>query len=123
MQLPQGQGRSYANDIWCEEVKLLKPKLEEKFSNFSILGRCVLDSKIFSILENIPYGAGGELQLTDAMAVVAQKEGMVGVDFSGTRYDMGNKLEILKANVEVALSHEEIGEDFKKYIKELAEKL
>lgn len=100
-----------------------KPKLEEKFSNFSILGRCVLDSKIFSILENIPYGAGGELQLTDAMAVVARKEGMVGVDFSGTRYDMGNKLEILKANVEVALSHEEIGEDFKKYIKELVEKL
>ncbi len=100
-----------------------KPRLEEKFSNYSVLGRCVLDSKIFSILENTPYGAGGELQLTDAMAVVARNEGMIGVDFSGTRFDMGNKLEILKANVEVALSHKEIGEGFKKYIKELAEKL
>lgn len=100
-----------------------KPSLEEKFSNYSILGRCVLDSKIFDILENTPLGAGGELQLTDAMATVARSEGMVGVEFSGIRYDMGNKFGILKANIEVGLNHPEIGEELKAYLKELSEKL
>ena len=57
-----------------------KPALSEKFSNYSILGRCVLDSEIFDILENTPLGVGGELQLTDAMRVMAQKYGMTGVD-------------------------------------------
>lgn len=100
-----------------------KPAIDKKFSNFSVLGRCVLDSKIFQILKNIPYGVGGELQLTDAMAYLARTDGMIGVDFSGKRYDMGSKLGILKANVEVALKHEEIGEEFRRYIKELSEGL
>lgn len=100
-----------------------KPTLDQKLSNYSILGRCVLDNEIFDILEKTPLGVGGELQLTDAMRVLAQKYGMTGVDFSGIRYDMGNKLGILKANVEVALSHPEIGEEFKEYIKDIAGKL
>ena len=100
-----------------------KPTLEQKLSNYSILGRCVLDNEIFDILEKTPLGVGGELQLTDAMRVLAQKYGMTGVDFSGVRYDMGNKLGILKANIEVALSHPEIGDEFKEYIKEIAGKL
>ena len=100
-----------------------KPPIENKFSNYSILGRCVLDSKIFSILEETPLGAGGELQLTDAMATVARSEGMIGVEFSGTRYDMGNKFGILKANIEVGLNHPEVKEELKNYIKELAGKL
>lgn len=100
-----------------------KPALSEKFSNYSVLGRCVLDSEIFSILERTPLGAGNELQLTDAMKVLAQKGCMMGIDFSGKRYDMGNKLGILKANIEVGLSHEEIGKDLKEYLKELAKTL
>lgn len=100
-----------------------KPALSEKFSNYSVLGRCVLDSEIFSILEKTPLGAGNELQLTDAMKVLAQKGSMMGIDFSGKRYDMGNKLGILKANIEVGLDHEEIGEDLKEYLKELAKTL
>lgn len=100
-----------------------KPALSEKFSNYSVLGRCVLDSEIFSILERTPLGAGNELQLTDAMKVLAQKGCMMGIDFSGKRYDMGNKLGILKANIEVGLDHEEIGEDLKEYLKELAKTL
>ena len=100
-----------------------KPALSEKFSNYSVLGRCVLDSEIFSILERTPLGAGNELQLTDAMKVLAQKGSMMGIDFSGKRYDMGNKLGILKANIEVGLSHEEIGEDLKEYLKELTKTL
>ena len=100
-----------------------KPTLAEKFTNYAILGRCVLDSEIFSILEKTPLGAGGELQLTDAMRTIAQRDGMIGVDFSGTRYDMGNKLGILKANIEVGINHPEIGDDFREYIKEIAGKL
>ncbi len=100
-----------------------KPSLETKFSNFSILGRCVLKPEIFDILEKTPLGAGGELQLTDAMAQFARSGDMLGVDFSGTRYDMGNKLGIMKANVEVALNHSEIGADFRKYLKEIAKTL
>ncbi len=100
-----------------------KPALIEKFSNYSVLGRCVLDSEIFSILEKTPLGAGNELQLTDAMKVLAQKGSMMGIEFSGKRYDMGNKLGILKANIEVGLSHEEIGKDLKEYLKELAKTL
>lgn len=100
-----------------------KPTLAEKFTNYAILGRCVLDSEIFSILERTPLGAGGELQLTDAMRTIAQRDGMIGVDFSGTRYDMGNKLGILKANIEVGINHPEIGDEFREYIKEIARKL
>lgn len=101
-----------------------KPATPElAFSNFSILGRCVLPPEIFGILENIPKGAGGEYQLTDAMKVLAREKGMIGVDFIGTRYDMGNKLGIMQAAVETACNHGEIGEDFKKYIKEFAQTL
>ena len=97
-----------------------KPKPEQIISLYSILGRCVLTPDIFDILEKIPNGAGGELQLTDAMAVLARQKGMVGVDFTGKRYDMGNKLGILQANCEVALNHPEVGEGFKAYLKQLA---
>ena len=100
-----------------------KPALENKFSNYSVLGRCVLTPEIFDILERIPLGAGGELQLTDAMAVIAREAGMTGVEFSGTRYDMGNKFGILKAIIEVGLSHPETAAQLKEYIKELAGKL
>lgn len=100
-----------------------KPKENQIFSNFSILGRCVLPPEIFDILEKLPTGAGGEYQLTDAMKQLAQTEGMVGVDFTGTRYDMGNKLGILKAIVEVGLTHPETGEAFRSYLKEKAGEL
>ncbi len=109
--------------IFAVSDMIEKPPIEKKFSNYSVLGRCVLDSEVFEILERIPLGAGGELQLTDAMAEIARTKGMTGVEFSGTRYDMGNKLGILKANIEVGLNHSEVSEGLKAYIKELAEKL
>ena len=97
-----------------------KPSPDQVLSLFSVLGRCVLPPEIFEILENTAPGAGGEIQLTDAMKTLAQKESMIGVDFLSKRYDMGNKLGILMANCEVAMKHPEISEDFKAYIKELA---
>lgn len=92
-------------------------------SLFSILGRCVLPPTIFDILENTRPGAGGEIQLTDAMKVLATTEGMTGVDYTGKRYDMGNKLGMLEAIVETGLRHGEIGTDFRTYLKGLVAKL
>ncbi len=100
-----------------------KPKKGEEFSLFSILGRCVLDPEVFEILKRTPNGAGGELQLTDAMKEMARNGGVVGVDFTGTRYDMGNKFGILKANIEVGLTHPETGDELKEYLKTLAKEL
>lgn len=100
-----------------------KPKPEEVFSLYSILGRCVLPPEIFAILEDTKPGAGGEIQLTDAMKKLAQVRGMIGVDFVGKRYDMGNKLGILQAIVEVGLNHEEIGEEFRAYLKSIVSNL
>lgn len=100
-----------------------KPTPDKVMSLFSILGRCVLPPKIFDILDNTSPGTGGEIQLTDAMKVLAQTEGMIAVDFEGKRYDIGNKLGIAKAVVEIALTHPEISEDFKKYLKNLGNQL
>ncbi len=93
-----------------------KPKPNEVFSLYSILGRCLLTPDIFPVLESTPKGYGDELQLTDAMKVIAETNGFIGVDFEGKRYDIGNKLGILKANIEVGLTHPQIGKEFKKYL-------
>lgn len=100
-----------------------KPKPGQEFSLFSILGRCLLTPEIYEILDHTAPGAGGEIQLTDAMAEIARKDGMTGVDFTGKRYDMGAKLGVMQAQVETALCHPEIGEDFRAYLKELCKTL
>lgn len=96
-----------------------KPAKGKEFSLFSILGRCVLTPDIFEILKKTPPGAGGEIQLTDAMNQFAVSGNMMGVDFTGTRYDIGDKLGILKANIELGLLHEETGARLKEYLKDL----
>ncbi len=100
-----------------------KPKPEEIMGNYSILGRTVLPPEIFDILEKTPLGAGNELQLTDAMKALAQKDGMVAVDYEGKRYDMGNKFGILEANIEVGLHHPDTRDELRAYIKKIAESL
>ncbi|MBQ8133409.1 MAG: UTP--glucose-1-phosphate uridylyltransferase GalU, partial [Clostridia bacterium] len=94
-----------------------KPQTKEAvLSLYSILGRCVLTPDIFDILDNTAPGAGGEIQLTDAMRTLAQTVGITGVDYTGKRYDMGDKLGILQATVEVALKNPSLGEPFKAYL-------
>lgn len=100
-----------------------KPAPDQIFSNYAILGRCVLPAEIFEILENTPYGRNNELQLTDAMKTLALRENMIGVDFTGTRYDMGNRLSALKASIEAGLNRPDISGELAAYIKELAGKL
>ena len=98
-----------------------KPTEEQIMSCFSILGRVILPPETFGLLEYYltQIKEGDELFLTDAMNHLAGEGKLTAVDFIGTRYDMGNKLGIMKANCEVALTHKEIGEDFKAYLKEL----
>ena len=100
-----------------------KPKPEEIFTNLSILGRVILSPEIFTVLKDTKPGAGGEIQLTDAMKRVSRESGMMALEFEGTRYDIGNKLSYLKANVETALKNPEYGTEFAEYIKSVAEKL
>ena len=101
-----------------------KPKTDEEvLSLFSVLGRCVLTPDIFDILDRTAPGAGGEIQLTDAMKTLARSVGMTGVDFTGKRYDMGDKLGILQATVEIALKDAVLGEPFKNYLKEISKTL
>ena len=106
------------NCYLCDDM-VEKPKKEEIMGNFSILGRVVMPPEIFDILEHTPNGAGGELQLTDAMKELAKTKGVTAVDYIGTRYDMGNKFGILQANIEVGLKHPEIKEQLKEYLRNL----
>lgn len=111
------------NIFKCTDM-IEKPNTPDKvMSLYSILGRCVLTPDIFDILDNTAPGSGGEIQLTDAMCTLARTKGMMGVDFTGKRYDMGNKLGIMQAAVEVALKHKEIGNSFKTYLKEIVNNL
>lgn len=100
-----------------------KPSPDKIMSLYSILGRCVLPPEIFEILDHTAPGAGGEIQLTDAMKELSRTKGMVGVDFIGKRYDMGNKFGILQAICEVALQHPQVKDDFTAYLKELVKTL
>lgn len=111
-------------DNWflCTDM-VEKPAPDKILSLYSILGRCVLPPEIFEILEHTAPGAGGEIQLTDAMCTLARRDGMTAVDFTGTRYDMGNKLGIMQAQVEVALNHPEIGPAFRAYLRTLSASL
>ncbi|MDD6645987.1 MAG: UTP--glucose-1-phosphate uridylyltransferase GalU [Oscillospiraceae bacterium] len=111
------------NVFKCTDMVEKPQTPEEVLSCYSILGRCVLPPEIFGILENTKPGKGGEIQLTDAMREIAVTDGMTAVEYTGTRYDMGNKLGILQASVEVGVNHPEIGEGLKEYLKEFVKTL
>jgi UTP--glucose-1-phosphate uridylyltransferase len=98
-----------------------KPTLEEKFSNYAILGRYVLTPGIFDILEHTAPGRNNEIQLTDGMKELVRHERMCGVDFEGRRYDTGNLKGYLEAIIEFALQNEEAGDWLKQYILEKAQ--
>lgn len=111
------------NVFKCTDMVEKPQTPEEVLSLYSITDRVVLPPEIFEILENTKPGAGGEIQLTDAMKEIATTKGMTAVEMDGKRFDMGNKFGILQANIEVGLEHPETKEELKKYIKELAKTL
>ncbi len=110
------------NAYFCDDM-IEKPKEGEEYSNLSILGRVILTPEIFDIIEHLAPGAGGEIQLTDAMAEYARRKGVTALEFEGTRYDLGSKLGFLMANVAQGVLHSEVSEDFKAYLKEFVKTL
>lgn len=103
-----------------------KPAPEEAPSNFAVIGRYVLSSKVFEVLENTAPGRGNEIQLTDALQTLAvgasEGEGVYGVVFKGRRFDTGDKLSYLKANVILASEREDLGPELREWLKEFADK-
>ena len=93
-----------------------KPTLEEKLSDYAILGRYVLTPAIFDILENTPPGRNNEIQLTDGMRTLCHREKMCAVDFEGRRYDTGNLKGYLEAIIDFALKNEEAGDWLRQFI-------
>ena len=96
-----------------------KPKPADAPSTLAVVGRYILTPKIFDCLEKVKPGKGGEIQLTDGISDLMQYENILAYRFAGKRYDCGSKLGFMKANVELALKHSEISQDFKKYLHHL----
>lgn len=103
-----------------------KPSRAEAPSNFAVIGRYVLPSSIFRVLEHTAPGKGGEIQLTDALQVMAADDagpGVVGVIFRGRRYDTGDRVDYIKAIVQLATDRDDLGPELRPWLKEFAERL
>ena len=103
---------------FCTDM-IEKPAKGQEFSNLSILGRVLLTPDIFDVIDSLTPGAGGEYQLTDAMAELARGGGIYSLEFEGDRYDMGSKIGFLKANVVKGLEHPETAEELLVFLKSL----
>lgn len=104
------------DDLYKVRALVEKPNLEDAPSNIAILGRYIITPEIFNILENTPPGKGNEIQLTDALQSLMNKEEVYAKVFSGKRYDIGNKLGFLEATIEFAMGRDDIKDEFKEYL-------
>lgn len=100
-----------------------KPKIEDAPSDMAVLGRYIITPAIFECLEKTPKGAGGEIQLTDALVMLSEKEDIYAYDFEGKRYDIGNKQGFLQATVDFALSRSDLRDDFAEFLKQTVKNL
>lgn len=112
-------GSKIESNVYSVSDLVEKPSIEKAPTNIAILGRYIINPAIFKILENTKPGAGGEIQLTDALKELAIIEKMYAYIFEGKRYDVGNKLGFLEATVEFALKRNDLNNQFKKYLKTL----
>jgi len=110
------KGKEVGPRIFEIEDVVEKPEINSAPSNLAIIGRYILTPDVFDYLKDLRPGYGGEVQLTDALKKMCTTSKIYGVLFSGKRYDIGNKFEWLKANVEIALSDEILGRKFKKWL-------
>jgi len=100
-----------------------KPPVERAPSHLAVMGRYIINPRVFSILADTRPGAGGEIQLTDALKVLCREQPMFGLDFEGKRYDIGDKLGYLQATVEFALARPDLAAEFKGYLKAICREL
>lgn len=96
-----------------------KPHPDDAPSHLGVVGRYILSARVFDFLTNLPRGAEGEIQLTDAIARLLTEQKMIAYAFSGTRYDCGDKLGYLEATVAYGLKHPLVGEDFRKLLQQM----
>lgn len=113
-------GTNIAERVYKVDTLVEKPNIEEAPSNIAILGRYIITPEIFTELEQTVPGAGGEIQLTDALLRLAKKQCIYAYDFIGRRYDVGNKEGFLEATVEFALKRDDLRETFLRYLKQLS---
>ena len=99
-----------------------KPAVEEAPSRLAVLGRYVITPEVFAILEQTPPGRGNEIQLTDALKVLAKEQAMYAYNFEGRRYDVGDKQGFLEATVEMALKRPDLRDKFMAYLKDIVAK-
>ena len=112
------QGQSTDDDRVVKLIDMVeKPAVDEAPSRLAALGRYILTPDIFETLRRVQPGKGGEIQLTDALRLMADREAVYAYTFSGRSYDTGNKLGFLKATVEYALRREDLGEAFREYLR------
>ena len=111
--------RSWEQGIHKIDGIIEKPKPQDAPSNLGVVGRYILTPRIFDHLEKVQAGVGGEIQLTDGIASLITKEQVLAYEFSGIRYDCGDKLGYLQATVEYALRHPELAEKFRTYLQQL----
>ncbi|MBN2524023.1 MAG: UTP--glucose-1-phosphate uridylyltransferase GalU [Bacteroidales bacterium] len=100
-----------------------KPSPDNTPSTLAIASRYIFTPEIFNYLDKTEPGINNEIQLTDAMRMMVKHHAMYGLQFEGKRYDIGNKLDFLKTNIEFGLKHKEIGKELKEYLKELSKTL
>ncbi|MGI6160925.1 MAG: UTP--glucose-1-phosphate uridylyltransferase GalU [Christensenellales bacterium] len=110
----------YSGRLSRVEGLVEKPKAEEAKSDIAILGRYIITPDIFQILEETQPGAGGEIQLTDALRTLAQRRDMYAYSFEGERYDVGDKQGFLRATVEFALNRPDLKDEFSAYLRKAA---
>jgi len=113
------KGNLVEDSIYKVKDLIEKPSIKEAPSNIAIIGRYIITPEIFEILEHTKPGKGGEIQLTDALKELAQKEAMYAYSFKGRRYDVGDKQGFLEATVEFALRREDLREEFLKYLSKI----
>ncbi len=111
-------GTRQADGVWQVKGVVEKPAPQEAPSCFALTGRYVFDAQIFAEIENCPPGKNNEIQLADAMNLLAKNSALFAMPFEGRRFDAGDKLGYLKANVEVALKHPELAKEFESYLTE-----
>jgi UTP--glucose-1-phosphate uridylyltransferase len=97
-----------------------KPNAEDAPSNLGIIGRYLLTPEIFDAIEQTKPGKGGEIQLTDALSILGKSQPLYAYNFDGVRYDLGNKLDYIKATIEYALRREEFRDDIRSYLRGIA---
>ncbi|MFM0854598.1 UTP--glucose-1-phosphate uridylyltransferase GalU [Streptococcus suis] len=117
---PQGEG---VNGLYSVETFVEKPKPEDAPSDLAIIGRYLLTPEIFEILENQEPGAGNEIQLTDAIDTLNKTQRVFAREFTGKRYDVGDKFGFMKTSIDYALQHPQVKDDLKQYLIDLGKKL